>query len=501
MKKDIDIVLINPGDRTQIYQSLGDELSAVETPVWAGLIATFLRKHGISAEIIDANAQKFTPELTADRACDLNPLLIAIICYGHQPSASTQVMPSAGAIASAIKQKSPESKIIMVGGHVAALPSSTLKTENVDFTCNSEGPYTLLELTQTLRSKNPDYAKVKGLCYKTDKNNTQSNAPAPLVSNLDYEMPGIAWDLLPLALYRAHNWHCFGDLRRQPYASIYTTLGCPYHCTFCCIQAPFKMGETALGYKPTVNSYRFWHPKTVVSEIDHLVIKYGVKNIKFADEMFVLNMKHVYGICDLIIERKYDLNIWAYARIDTVKDAKTVEKLKKAGVNWLVLGIEAANQRVRDEIDKGYSNEDIMKAIKMVREGGINILANFILGLPEDDYDTMQETLNMAIDLNCEFANFYGAMAYPGSELYKIAQKEGWPLPKNWSGYSHHSKDCLPLPTKYISGPEVLAFRDYAWQTYFNNPRYHKLIEKKFGQKTVEHIKEMASKKLERNYT
>ena len=58
--------------------------------------------------------------------------------------------------------------------------------------------------------------------------------------------------------YRAHNWHCFGGIDRQPYAALYTTLGCPYRCTFCCIQAPFKAGEQAAGFQPGANSYRYW---------------------------------------------------------------------------------------------------------------------------------------------------------------------------------------------------------------------------------------------------
>ena len=79
-----------------------------------------------------------------------------------------------------------------------------------------------------------------------------------IIKNLDTEMPGIAWDHSPMDLYRAHNLHCFGGLTRKPYASIYTTLGCPYRCGFCCIQAPFKSGEKELGYQPSVNSYRLW---------------------------------------------------------------------------------------------------------------------------------------------------------------------------------------------------------------------------------------------------
>jgi len=305
--------------------------------------------------------------------------------------------------------------------------------------------------------------------------------------------------MLPMDKYRAHNWHCLDGLKRQPYAAIYTTLGCPYHCSFCCIQAPFKSGEKATGLKESQNSYRFWSPATVGGWIERLVKEYGVRHIKFADEMFVLNERHVSGICDEIIRRGLDVNIWAYARVDTVREGM-VDKLKKAGFNWLAFGIEAANARVRKDVQKGFNQEDIFRTLKRVREAGINVIGNYIFGLPEDDMKSMQETLDLALDLNCEFGNFYSAMAYPGSPLYLEAVKAQWPLPKTWSGYSQHAYDTLPLPTKHLSAGEVLRFRDDAFHAYNTSPRYLAMIEKKFGATAAEHIRHMTKTKLRRKH-
>jgi anaerobic magnesium-protoporphyrin IX monomethyl ester cyclase len=495
----LDLVLVNPGARTQIYQSLGATLTAVEPPVWAGLMATFVRRRGFSVQILDSHAEDLSPDETAERVAALAPRLVAVVVYGHQPSASTQIMSAAGAISAAVKRAAPDLKVLLVGGHVAALPERTLREEAADFVCGGEGPHTVVELLQALGSDHPAYEKVRGLWYR-DGDAVRANPPAPLVADPDQEMPELAWDLLPMDKYRAHNWHTFDTLQRRPYASLYTTLGCPYHCSFCCIQAPFKSGEQTLGYKEGVNSYRFWDPKTTIAQIDRLVREYGVRNIKFADEMFVLNMKHVHGICDLLIERNYDLNIWAYARVDTVRGEGTVEKLKRAGFNWLAFGIEAASERVRKDVDKGFKQEDIFKTVERVRAAGINVIANYIFGLPEDDLDTMQETLDMALDLNCEFANLYSAMAYPGSQLYAVALQNGWPLPARWEGYSQHAADALPLPTKHISGLEVLRFRDHAFQVYFSSPRYLEMVEQKFGPAAVAHIHEMTSHTLVRAY-
>ena len=200
---------------------------------------------------------------------------------------------------------------------------------------------TILSLLEAIKAGGKQYDKVGGLWYKDDFQirSTPVNAK---IADLDSELPTMAWDLLPMERYKAHNWHCWDHINeRQPYASIYTSLGCPFECSFCCINAPF--GGRGI---------RYFSPEWVIRQIDTLVNNFGVKNIKIADEMFVLNPNHVLGICDLIIERGYDLNIWAYARIDTIKD-KFLEKLKKAGFNWLGIGIESGSQYVRDGVEKG----------------------------------------------------------------------------------------------------------------------------------------------------
>jgi radical SAM superfamily enzyme YgiQ (UPF0313 family) len=215
--------------------------------------------------------------------------------------------------------------------------------------------------------------------------------------------------------------------------------------------------------------------------------------------MFVLNHRHVVGICDAIIERGLDLNIWAYARIDTVKDGM-LDKLKRAGFTWLALGIEAADERVLTSVDKKYTLGDIYDTVRRVRNAGINIIGNYIFGLPEDTAETMQRTLDLALDLKCEFANFYSAMAYPGSPLYEQALRLGWPLPDAWSGYSQHSVDTLPLPTRHVSAGEVLKFRDHAFNVYFTYEPYLALVRNRFGDDTVAHIREMTAHRLRRLY-
>lgn len=493
-----ELLLINPGGRLSIYQALASEFTAIEPPIWAGLIATYLRNRGHSVEILDANAEDLSPEDVANRVAQSAPMLAAVVAYGHNPSASTQVMPASGAICRAIKERNPHQATLLVGGHVAALPERTIHEEACDFVSTGEGPVTLHELISQIKGAKPDFSDVRGLLFRRN-GSIVATPPAPIVRNLDEEMPGIAWDLLPMGKYRAHNWHCFDGMKRQPYAALYTSLGCPCRCSFCCIQAPFKSGEVASGYPAGANSYRMWSPQSVIAEIDILVTRYGVRNIKFADELFVLNPAHVEGICDLIIDRGYDLNIWAYARVDTLKDA-VLPKLRRAGITWLALGIESASERVRDDSAKGFAGSKIKESVDRIRAHGINLGANYIFGLPEDDHDSMQATLDLAMELNTEWANFNCAMAYPGSQLYQQAHSDGWQLPEDWGGYSQYSYSSLPLRTRYLTVSEVLKFRDHAFYAYFTNPRYLKMIRTKFGAAAVDHIRGMTQHRLKRKY-
>jgi len=480
-----DIVLINPGDRKQAFQGLALDVAAIEPPFWIVVIAAYLRNKGFKVAIIDANGENIAPEETTARVDAFKPLLSAVIVYGSQPSASTQNMPSAGRICTEMT-KYGNSKIAIGGLHPSALPEQTLKEENVDFVIDGEAIITIEKLLRKLQNDDNDYDDVGGLWWK-EGDTIKHTERYPIIKDLDEFLPVGAWDLLPMDIYRAHNWHCFDDIEhRQPYAAIYTSLGCPFNCVFCCINAPFG--------KPSI---RYRSPEKVLDEMELLVKEYGVKNLKIVDELFVLKKSHYMTICKGIIDRGLDLNIWAYARVDTV-DPDDLEIMKKAGVNWLALGIESANPKVRDGATKNMRVNEIKEVVRMIQDAGIRVIGNYIFGLPDDTLETMQETLDMALDLNCEFANLYSAMAYPGSKLYDIGINEGWQLPESWGGFSQHSYDCLPLRNKQLSTAEILKFRDDAFDTYFKNPNYLNMLEEKFGYKVREHIENIAAKKLKR---
>ena len=482
-EQQIDCLLINPGSfRKKVYQELSKDFSAIETPFWLALTAGFLRNNNQEVKVLDANAENLDIQETAEKAIIENPKLINIIVYGQQPSASTQLMDSVIELCKTIKKINPHKKIILTGIHPSALPKRTLEETNADYVCQGEGFYTILNLLQ-----NKPLNEIPGLWYKEDLQ-IKNNPPAQLIQDLDNELSDVAWDLLPMDKYKAHNWHCFEDLQsRKSYASISTSLGCPFNCSFCCINAPFG--------KP---SYRTWSPEWTIKQLDILINKYQIKNIKFIDELFVLKPEHFLTIANKMIEKNLKPNIWVYARIDTVKQ-EHLPILKKAGFNWFALGIESGDEEIRKGVSKGrFEEKDIREIVKKIQEAGIYIIGNYIFGLPDDTLESMQKTLDLAQELNCEFANLYCATAYPGSRLYLESMENQVPLPEKWQDYSQHSYNFLPLPTKYITSKQVLKFRDNAFDVYFSSDKYLEMIEKKFGLGVRQHIQEMTKLKLKR---
>ncbi|MEO5360869.1 MAG: B12-binding domain-containing radical SAM protein [Nitrospirota bacterium] len=488
-----DILFIHPGNHRKTYQGLSTEYTATATPAWTLLSAQYIRQEGFSTKLYDVNVEGWDDTTAREVISNYNPELIVMMVYGHNPSASTQTMPAAGRIARDIKKINNSVPIAMGGMHPSALPEHTIKEETIDFVILGEGPHTIKGLINCIKGSG-SLKDVQGLCYHAVNAEIVINPMPQAIEDLDGTLSGYAWDLLPpLTSYRAHNMHCFQDFERStrddfsdvrsPYVAMNTSLGCPYNCTFCCINSVFG--------KPGI---RYWSLDKVISWIDELVAKYKVRNIRFDDELFILSAQRVERFCDMIIERGHDVNIWVYGRVDTIEE-RLLKKMKRAGINWICLGIESANEAVRKDVNKKI-RKDIKDIVRMIQANDIYVLGNYMFGLPEDDISTMEETLRLAMELNCEFANFYSVMAYPGSELYNKTAKEH--LPETLNEYAQLGYDTKPLPTKYLIPADVLRFRDQAFDKYHANPLYLNMVERRFGGKVRRHIEKMLGCKIKR---
>jgi radical SAM superfamily enzyme YgiQ (UPF0313 family) len=484
--RELDLLLIFPNNRPRAYGALGEDMAAISAPVQLGLTAAYVRRAGYSVAVLDADAEGLSPEETARRVAAARPRL-ALLSTDSLNSGDVTKMAAASDVLGQIRRVSPDTPTALEGVVPSAYPDRMLREEGATYVCQGEAFEPIVDLLRELRAGKPLPDNLIPGIWWLDKDEPVHGPRRPLQPHPD-ELPMVAWDLLPVAKYRAHYWHCFDRLdRRRPYASIYTNLGCPYACTFCNVNV--------IAGKP---NFRPRTPENVLEEIDLLVRTYQVSNIRIVDNVFTVRLDLVEKLCDLIIARGYDLNFWCYARVETIKDPGLLRKMKQAGIHWVAFGIEAASERVRKAVDKASSTQSIDRAIERTREAGINIGANFIFGLPEDDLPSMRATLDMAKEYNFEFANFYAAMAYPGTELHAYARKEGIRLPDTWSGFGQYSEDALPMSTRHVAPEEVLRFRDQAFVEYATSPRYQDLVRRKFGAPAVEFLQKILAIKLRR---
>jgi anaerobic magnesium-protoporphyrin IX monomethyl ester cyclase len=470
MSHNLDYLFVRPNSKSVNYGQLDDfKLTAIEPPLWPAMLAAYCREKGFRVDILDAEVEGFNTTQTAFCIVDLEPKVVIINVCGHNPSASTQSMGNVFELIQILKTSPEPPRIILHGLHPSALPEASVKETGADGVIIGEG-FDVFELLL-------DW---KGLYFKSLRLQDLTTLPQP------------AWDLLPIYKYRTHNWHCFGQIQnRQGYGLVYTSLGCPYNCSFCVIHVMTN----------DQRRIRFRSVKQVMDDIDFWV-KMGVKNIRFVDENFTSNAHHATSVCKAITAKYGDgLNIWAYASPTSI-ESELLTVLRAAGIKWLGVGFESADleeTKVKD-LPRGINwEEESEYTAQLIRMADININANWIFGLQNDNYHSMQRTLHLAQRINSEWANIYCAMAFPGSELYKQAIMGGLSLPKTYSGYSQYTPDCLPLPTTYLTSKEVVGFRDYAFKTYYSNPLYQNRVTKRFGVKTTQHIQDFLKIEIKRD--
>ena len=503
----LDVLFVNPDSSVQAYQDLAITYSAIEPPTWALLLAQSCRAKGFGAAIMDCDAEKLSLAAAVQRVRELKPRLVVFVIYGQNPNSGTTSMIGATLLADQLKAELPSQTIGFVGSHTSALPREVLALPGVDIVFLNEGVYALHNLLRG--NLKEDVAKVNGIGYKKRDREGRPilwlNPPQSVVpqERMDEDLPGYAWDLLPfrerpLDLYRAHFWHAgFDHSKRTPFAAIYTSLGCNFACDFCMINIVNRDDNGENVHAGNSRGMRFWSPTLIAGELEKLA-KMGCETVRISDEMFFLNRRYYEPLLQQVVERDLNLRMWAYSRVDTVRPS-ALELFQKAGIGWLALGIEAGNQMVRKEVSKGSFQEvNIREVCATVRDSGINVISNYIFGFPDDTLETMQQTLDLALELNTEMANMYPCQALPGSPMYRQAIRNGWKLPDNYAGYAFLSYDCEPLAPKHVSAADALRFRDRAFQTYFTQPSYLGLVERKFGAAQRANVEDMTRIRLKR---
>lgn len=504
----VDVLFISPSNSKAVYQDLSLRLSAIEPPTWSLLLAESVRSVGWTPKIIDALAENLSDDEVVARVQELRPRLICFVVYGQNVNAGTTSMSGATRTSKRLKASVPSIPIAFLGSYVQALPIKALHDEpSIDFAFTNEGVYALRNVLTRNLALPLDLSEVRGVAWRNgDK--LQLNKSEVLVPNerMDIDLPGYAWDLLPyrekpLDLYRAPLWHAdYVEENRTPYAAIQTSLGCNFACDFCMINTINRNDEDEIGVSGNYSKMRFWSSDFVVKQIDKLT-EMGVRTIRIIDEMFLLYRKHYLPLCEMLSSKKYasELRMWAYSRIDTVSNPEFLKLVRAAGIRWLALGIESADKNVRLEISKGkFEDVDIRKVVQQIHDAGIQVMANYIVGLPGESRDTMKRTLDLSLELCTAGWNMYPAMALPGSELYKLAVQKGLELPLTYEGFSFHSYETVPFINGSLDGAEVLEFRDSAFLHYHSNESFLEKIENLFGNRAKESILAMTKVSLRR---
>lgn len=497
----IDVLIITPGAQ-ELYQELGSKYMSIEPPLWAMLLAQSVRQE-FGVRIYDMacsppkNEQDFINKIK-----DYDPNIVMFCVYGNNPNSSSYYMYSATKFSKILKDHLPKIPIFFNGNHVSAIPDHVINThEEITGVFINEGVYALKNL---LKNKgNPE--GIKGIWYRDKIGKIQINPPETTVPHekMDVDMPGYAWDLLekPLTSYRNSTWACnYDEDLVSPYASIYTSLNCPFSCDFCLINSVARNSNDLSLSANSFSGFRFWSIEHTYKQLKYLA-ENGVRFLKFADEMFLLRDDHAGSICRMMKERFPGVfSCWAYSRVNTAKE-KFLQDVKDAGIDILAIGLEAGDQAIRTEITKGhFKDEDMKTVLKRINSFNIEVGANWIVGLGSDDLRTCNKTLTTALELS-EYStniNVYPAMDLPGSPLFSRLRNEGKVDIKPYKQYSFLGYDCVPSGTEHMTPAEVLAFRDYFFETCFKNPLFLSNISKKYGQKALNSIENMTKIKLKR---
>ncbi|MDO8646846.1 MAG: radical SAM protein [Candidatus Diapherotrites archaeon] len=396
-------------------------------PLGLCYLAAMLEKQGIECKILDMPAQQLEVKDVLEEIKKFRPDFVGI-------SALTPTISRTAELSKKIREKFPKVYLVIGGPHASLLPEQTLKLTNADFVITGEGEKAIVKIAKELK-KLKRHSIIKG----------------ELIENLD-ELPMPARHLLDLSKYSALP----NNYKKNPRVlNVLASRGCPFNCTFCC-----KTEGT--------RRYRVRSAENVIAELKELKEKYGIQEIAFWDDIFTIKREWVKKLCEKMIEEKIDFPWSCETRVQLV-DKELLELMKKAGCWNIFYGIEAGDQTLLDNINKGIKLEDVRKAVKLTKEAGIEIRGSFMIGLPGETPELAEKTINFAIELDPDYAQFSITTPFPGTELYKTASKFG-KLDENFENYNEWQPVFVPFG--YKNAEEVVKMQKKAFKKFYIRPAY-----------------------------
>lgn len=438
------VLLSPPTSPEQLYGSW--DLSSVDTycpPLGLLYIASYSRETNHQVQVFDIAALKWNLEKIIDEVISFSPDLVGLT------SMTINVL-NANKIAEGLKARGFKAPIVLGGPHFTAAPIETLeKFTSIDFGVIGEGEITFLELVEQLGTEKR-FRSLEGLAWRDSSGNVVINAPRALIQDLDM-LPLPAWDLL--TNFPGAYPHNVLEVKRLPAASVMTSRGCPFQCTFC-------------DHRVFGSRVRYHSPEYTLDMIKLLRNDYGIRDLMFLDDNLLLNKKHLFSLCDALRNNFPDLNWYCLAHANQMSQ-DNLEKIKEAGCWIMEVGIESGNDDILKLLKRNSSKAIIIDAIKRAKKIGIKVKGNFIFGLPNETKETLAETIEFATTLDISLFQQTFLTIWPGCELSGTADKYGKAV-KDWSRLGHFRISFLPHG---LSEEDLLNASKIAFRKFYLRPR------------------------------
>ena len=412
--------------------------TAVWAPISLATCAGILRDAAFEPAINDCITENLDFEAVKKIASAFKPSLVVV-------NVVTPAIESDVRAADEVKAVCPNAKVAVLGIHPTALPEHCFQlSEALDVAVRAEPEYTVRDLAVTIR-EGGDFSDIPGISFKSD-GAVVHNADRPFIRNLD-ELAFPAWDLLDTNNYRM-------PFTRNKFLLVGTGRGCPYPCTFCADKAYY-------GRKLRLRS-----PESIVDELERNKREFDVHEALFWSESFTINQEFATAVAEEILRRKVEVRWVCNSRVDNVT-MEFLTKAKRAGLDLIGFGIESGVQEVLDSINKRATLEQAVEAVRMCKEVGVAVVAHVVLGFPGETVQTLTQTIEFVKDLKVDFAQFYCAVPFPGSQLYKEAREKGYIVTDDWSRFEQNFS-VISTPT--LSAEEVMALRRKAYRSFYLSP-------------------------------
>lgn len=424
-------------------------------PMWLSYAAGFSEQAGHEIDLIDAPAATVDKDTAIKRITTFGSQLIVV--ETSTPSIFNDIQ-----FCEDLKKETDNLFIVLVGTHVSALPEESLAlSRDIDAIAVGEFDQTVCDIANCLKSGG-NISDIPGLCYRSSTG-PQRTEERSFLEELD-QVPMVS------AIYKRfldiNNY--FNPNALFPMVTITTSRGCPHKCIFCVYP------QTMMGHRLRLRSV-----KNVVDEVQYIVDNFPLaKAIFFEDDTFPAQKKRCIEICQEIIRRKIKISWTANARVDL--DYETLQIMKNAGCRCLCVGFESGNQHLLDNIKKRITLEQSQSFMIAARKAKILVHGCFMVGLPGETEDTMENTLQLAIDLKPDAVQFYPVMVYPGTEAYDWYDKKDLIATRNFSQWLTPSGlHNTVIRGEELSSAELVAFCDKARRSFYLRPAYifYKLLQ------------------------